>query len=153
MHVVVNAAILPLIGLGIGVGSILLTTAHAFAEQVAIYRCAGDGGVVYTDRPCAGGADPHEIDDSRVSVYTPAPGAGRAAAATPSNPSKAKPAKPSKPGRAADPDRHRAKCAKLDQGLRDVRTKMRSGYGAKEGERLKTRQRQLNEQRRTQKCR
>jgi hypothetical protein len=29
---------------------------------------------------------------------------------------------------------------------------MRGGYGAKEGERLKARQRQLNGQRRTQKC-
>ncbi len=38
-----------------------------------------------------------------------------------------------------------AACAKLEQALRDVRTKMRSGYGAKEGERLKARHRQLDQ--------
>jgi hypothetical protein len=55
-------------------------------------------------------------------------------------------------GRAADPAVQQSKCAKLEQRLRDVRSKMRGGYGAKEGERLKARQRQLNGQRRTQKC-
>lgn len=133
----------------VAVFAVLVSLAHASDAQPAIYRCAGDDGVVFTDRPCDGGADPHEIDDSRVTVYTPAPGAERASTAAPSKPPKATRAKP---GRAADPDRHRTKCARLDQGLRDVRTKMRSGYGAKEGERLKARQRQLNQQRRTEKC-
>src|SRR5690606_29449929 len=126
-----------------------LILAPSFAAQPAIYRCAGGDGVVYTDRPCGAGADPHEIDDSRVTVYTPAPAAGRSLAAPPAKQSKARRAGA---GRTADPARHRAKCARLDQGLRDVRTKMRSGYGAQQGERLKARQRQLKQQRRAQKC-
>lgn len=130
-------------------GTSLLTLAQTTNAQPAIYRCTGEDGVIFTDRPCEGGANPHEIDDSRVTVYTPAPAAGRAASATPAKPSKAK--RPTS-GRAADPDQQRSKCARLDQGLRDVRTKMRTGYGAREGERLKARQRQLNEQRRLQKC-
>lgn len=56
-------------------------------------------------------------------------------------------------GRLPDPAKHKAACARLEQGLRDVRSKMRTGYGAKEGERLKQRQRQLNNRRRLEKCR
>lgn len=134
----------------VGIG--LLTLVVSSGAQPAIYRCVEAGGVVYTDRPCEGAADPREIDDSRVTVYTPPPVVRSS--------SKAKPAKPTKPitdkrarsVRSADLDRHRARCARLDQGLRDVRSKMRTGYGVKEGERLQARQRQLNEQRRIQKC-
>lgn len=143
-------AFVPWVGIG------LLTLAAASGAQPAIYRCVDAGGVVYTDRPCEGGADPHKIDDSRVTVYASPPGAGSSATANvgKAKAGKAKPKtdKRSKAGRAADADRHRARCAKLDQGLRDVRTKMRAGYGAKEGERLQARQRQLNQQRRMQKC-
>ncbi len=135
----------PAVVVGIG----LLMLAQTTNAQPAIYRCDGEDGVVFTDRPCEGGANPHEIDDSRVTVYTPTPAAGRASTSTPAKPSKARRATP---GRAADPEQHRTKCARLDQGLRDVRTKMRGGYGAREGDRLKARQRQLNEQRRAQKC-
>jgi hypothetical protein len=131
-------------------GTGLLSLAQSSA-QPPIYRCAGEDGLIYTDRPCEGGAEPHEIDGSRVTVYTPAPVAERASAAAPiKQPKKAKRARS---GRTADPGQQRAKCARLEQGLRDVRTKMRSGYGVREGERLKTRQRQLNQQRRAQKCR
>ena len=130
-------------------GTSLLTLAQTTNAQPAIYRCTGEDGVVFMDRPCEGGANPHEIDDSRVTVYTPAPAAGRASSATPAKPSKAR--RPAA-GHAADPDQQRIRCTRLDQGLRDVRTKMRTGYGAREGERLKARQRQLNEQRRLQKC-
>jgi hypothetical protein len=113
-----------------------------------IYRCTDQGGTVYSDRPCAENATPHQIDDSRVTVYTPAPMGSRAAAKT-----KPTQAKRAKAGRLPDPAKHEATCAKLEQGLRDVRTKMRTGYGAKEGERLKERQRQLDNRRRTEKCR
>lgn len=130
-------------------GILLSALVQTSVAQTAVYRCVGDSGVVYTDRPCATGADPHEIDDSRVTVYTPPPAVERASAPSPAARPKTSRAKA---GRAADPARHRLQCAKLDQALRDVRTKMRSGYGAKEGERLKARQRQLTERRRTQKC-
>lgn len=129
--------------------SLLLIGATAPEAQPVIYRCEGEEGIVYSDRACDAGADPHELDDSRVTVYTPAPVAKHALPATPAKRSKAG---RSKPGKAADPEQQRLKCARFDQGLRDVRMKMRSGYGAKEGERLKARQRQLNEQRRAQKC-
>lgn len=127
-------------------GSLLLT--HVSAAQPAIYRCVVDGGTVYSDRPCAAGADPHEIDASRVTVYTP-PAADKQTPSASVKPSKSQ---RSKAGRLPDPAKHKATCAKLDQALRDVRTKMRSGYRAKEGERLKARQRQLDDRRRSEKC-
>lgn len=129
-------------------GTGLLILAELSGAQTTIYRCAGEDAVVYSDQPCEPGADLHEMDDSRVTVYTPAPIAQRASTAAPKQPKASR----ARSERAADPAQHRAKCDRLDQGLRDVRTKMRSGYGAKEGERLKARQRQLGEQRRVQKC-
>lgn len=127
------------------VGSLLLSS--PCGAQVTIYRCAGDAGPVYSDRPCAAHADTHEIDDSRVTVYTPEVTAKRLPATT-------RPAKVrrSKAARLPDPARHQASCARLEQSLRDVRTKMRTGYSAKEGERLKARQRQLEQRRRLEKC-
>ncbi|MBM0104460.1 hypothetical protein JM946_06865 [Steroidobacter sp. S1-65] len=128
-------------------GALLL--APLLEAQPVIYRCEGPAGVVYSDRACAAGADPHEIDDSRVTVYTPEPVADRASP----SPS-AKPPKPrrSKASKVLDPNERRSDCARLDRGLRAVRAKMRAGYGVEEGERLKARQRQLVEQRRAQKC-
>lgn len=134
----------------------------AAVAEPAIYRCADAAGVVYSDRPCGAEADRYEIDASRVSVYTPVPTAERAS--TPAPPAKAvrsndPPAQSRRAksgrvaaGRGADPARHRLECAKLDQDLREVRSKMRGGYGVEEGERLKARQRRLAEQRRTRKC-
>ena len=130
-------------------GSLLLICGQALDAQPVIYRCEGEDGVVYSDRACAAGVDPHELDDSRVTVYTPEPVADRASPET-----SGKPPKPRRPKakKTADPAEQRSKCARLAQGLRDIRSKMRAGYDAKEGERLKARQRQLGEQRRVQKC-
>lgn len=129
-------------------GSLLLT--HSAAPQTPVYRCAGAAGTVYSDQPCAEDADPHEIDDSRVTVYTPAAANKLPRAKAVAKPTKAKAAKQV---RVADPAEHRLACARLEQSLREVRNKMRAGYGAKQGERLKMRQRQLDQRRRLEKCR
>lgn len=129
-------------------GSLLLT--HPARAQTPIYRCAGQAGTVYSDRPCAQNATPHEIDGSRVTVYTPPPAVKRPATTAAARSSKA--ARPAKKARLPDPARRRLACARLEQSLRDVRIKMRTGYGVQEGERLKTRQRQLDRRRRLEKC-
>ena len=126
----------------------LVLSAPMSGAEPTIYRCTAESGTVYSDRPCAENANPHEIDDSRVTVYTPEPMVPRATA--PAKPTKAKRVKAP---RLPDSAKHEATCAKLEQGLRDVRTKMRTGYGAKEGERLKERRRQLDNRRRAEKCR
>jgi hypothetical protein len=128
-------------------GSLLLT--HSVEAQTTIYRCTGEAGTVYSDQRCAADGAAHEIDDSRVTVYTPASTDKR-----PSMTAAAKPKKAKAPKRAQlpDPAEHRLTCAKLEQSLRDVRNKMRAGYGVKQGERLKLRQRQLDQRRRLEKC-
>lgn len=133
-------------------GMALLTlglTLVVLGESPTIYRCDNNGAAIYSDRPCAADAVVHENDGSRVTVYAAPPSTG----AVPSRSSKpaahkAKSARPAGVGLA----QRRAQCAKLDQALRDVRTKMRTGYRVKEGERLKARQQQLSERRRSQKC-
>lgn len=132
-------------------GILVLLGTSAANAQPAIYRCVGAAGTVYSDRPCGADGDQHQIDASRVTVYTPAPTPQRGSQAATAKQPATKRAK-SGSGGAADPAKHRIKCAKLDQALREVRTKMRTGYGAKEGERLKARQQRLGEQRRTEKC-
>lgn len=121
----------------------------AMGDSATIYRCGSDGGVIYSDRPCAMGAAVHESDGSRVTVYEAPPMSG----ASPSRSSKpaARKTKSARPV-GVGMEQRRVHCAKLDQALRDVRTKMRTGYGVKEGERLKARQRQLSERRRGENC-
>jgi hypothetical protein len=132
-------------------GLALLSSMVAAAET--IYRCESTGGLVFSDRPCAPNAQIHKTEDGRVTVYDAPPISERA-----SQP-RSKPAKTAQSAqkRAAAHAKHQAKhqatCAKLTQSLREVQTKLRTGYGVKEGERLKTRQRQLAERRRTEKCR
>lgn len=128
-------------------GIVLLTIGMQPASAQAIYRCDTDVAVIYSDRACAPGAKPHEIDDSRVTVYESPPTAERAAKAASNTTRKPKTRKVT-----ADHEQRAARCDKLNDSLRDVRTKMRTGYGVKEGERLKARQRRLTEQRRAEKC-
>jgi hypothetical protein len=117
-------------------------------DAPAIYRCDDGGAVIYSDRPCSPGANQYEIDESRVTVYEAPPAAQRAPKAT------AKAVPLARKNRKVDSDHEQraARCNKLKDSLRDVRTKMRTGYGVKEGERLKARHRQLTQQRRSDKC-
>lgn len=128
-------------------GGLALLSAVAGAET--IYRCESGGGLVYSDRPCAADAAVHTSDGGLVTVYDAPPISGHAS--TP----RSKVSKASKSARnaAADDAKRRDACAKLDQSLREVKSKLRTGYGVKEGERLKARQSQLAQRRRSQKCR
>jgi len=130
---------------------VLLNTAVAAAT---IYRCESESGLVYSDRPCAAGAEIHTSDGSRVTVYEAPPISERASEPRSklSKTTKSTAAKSARKSAAADAKRQ-VTCAKLEQSLREVRTKLRTGYGVKEGERLKSRQHQLAERRRMEKCR
>lgn len=159
-------------------GAGLLALAPCFAATPTIYRCAGESGVIYSDRPCEAGAEPHRTDDILITVYsapsTPERASASAASARPRQAGRLQPGK-SQPGRssssrpkssqarsknqsksqsmrAAEPDGHRIRCARMDEALRDLRSQMRSGYDAAEGERLRARERQINRQRRAEKC-
>jgi hypothetical protein len=126
-------------------------TTTAGAET--IYRCESAGGLVFSDRPCAANAGIHETEDGRVTVYD-APPISKRASEPRSEPGKAAGlAQKRAAAHAKHLAKHQATCAKLKESLREVQTRLRTGYGVKEGERLKTRQRQLAERRRTEKCR
>lgn len=130
-----------------------LAGAHAAANSAdsagrPIYRCHSGGATTFSDRPC----------DAAAEIYQ---------SATPVNSYEApKSVSPARGGTAARPrvdtrfDRESAsraklqeKCRRIQQSLRDLRSKMRAGYTAREGERLRERQTTLEEQRRAAKCR
>lgn len=134
--------------LGIGLTALGWTFA-VLADSPTIYRCDSDGAVVYSDRPCAADAAVYENGGSRVTVYE-APAVSERPSSRTSKPTTRKAKSNRNAG--ARLEQRQVLCAKLDQSLRDVRTRMRTGYGVKEGERLKARQRQLMERRRNEKC-
>lgn len=131
-------------------GGLALAVINSLAGAATVYRCESAGRVTYSDRPCAPDAVIHESDGSRVTVYDAQPISKRAPQ---SGPRVANTTKSVQKSAAAAHAKWQASCAKLDQSLREVRTKLRTGYGVKEGERLKARQRQLAERRRAEKCR
>jgi Domain of unknown function (DUF4124) len=131
---------------------------QAAAESIAahaIYRCKAAGQITFSDRPCSADAEVHEVAGERadparaeqptVAATRPARTAGTAK----DTPRRRRSAKPSA-------DAARAKqvaCDGIESRLREVRSKMRSGYGAQEGERLRERQKALQERRRAMRCR
>jgi hypothetical protein len=133
-------------------GAVALISTVAAAET--IYRCESESGLVYSDRPCAADAEVHISNGGGVTVYDAPPISKRASEPPSKATTTAKSAavKAARKSAAADAKRQ-ATCAKLEQSIRNVRTKLRTGYGVKEGERLKSRQHQLAERRRTEKCR
>lgn len=116
-----------------------------------IYRCEVAGVVTFADLPCDSTAREYEADASRVSTYAAQPVSKVTAAG-------AKQRKSAKRGGAAtsavdSQAKQAAECARISGSLRDIRSKMRSGYSAKQGERLKERQTKLEERRRAKRCR
>ena len=127
----------------------VLALPNTVVAAATIYRCEGASGLIFSDTPCAADAEVHSSESGRVTVYDAPPISKRA-----SEP-RAKPTNSAKSARksAAADAKRQATCAKLEQSIREVRTRLRTGYGVKEGERLKARQHQLAERRRSEKCR
>jgi hypothetical protein len=119
---------------------------RALAES-AVFRCVVNDVVTFYDRPCGDDAKTYEPDDARFSTVTAAPASKPAA-----SPRAAKPKRIKSGSIAADQMKHADTCARIDRSLRDIRSKMRAGYDAKQGERLNERQRKLNQQRRDERC-
>jgi hypothetical protein len=114
-----------------------------------IYRCEVSGVTTFSDRPCSAESSVYVPDDQRVSTVkvegVPSPALTRPAARS----------KAHARGRgsiAADQFKHKEDCARIDRSLGEIRSKMRAGYDAKEGERLRDRQRKLTLDRRGMKC-
>lgn len=122
-------------------------TVAAERSAAAVYRCHINGVLTFTDRPCGPVAELHELDTSQINTFeasalpkTPRPAAGK--------PKR----KQNRPAQAIDPAKRAQTCERLTQSLKEVRSKMRAGYKASEGERLKERQAKLKSQLRLARC-
>lgn len=123
------------------------SSAHAAASTV-IYRCVESDVVTYSDRPCGPSSKEYEWNEARISILeVELPATTKPARARP------KPARTRDDASIAAAQAKRTEqCTKLERSLREVRSKMRAGYDAKEGERLKERQRKLVGQQRELRC-
>jgi hypothetical protein len=121
-------------------------------SERAIYRCESAGAVTFSDVPCDSTASEYQADASRVTTYT-APPASKVAASEVKQKKQSAKRKAASGSSVDDRAKQAAECARISGSLRDIRSKMRSGYGVKEGERLKQRQAKLEERRRAKHCR
>jgi hypothetical protein len=125
--------------------AILFLFANGRADT--IYRCEQDGALTFSDRPCGTDAQTYEPDVSRVSEYKPVPTKAAAHAQR-----RTETHTRSEPSITETQAKHAAECRRIHDSLGAVRDKMRAGYNAKQGERLKERARKLNESRREKRC-
>jgi hypothetical protein len=128
-----------------GASAVAAPLVNAAAE---IYRCEIAGVATYEDRPCSANAARYVPDAARINTYAPPPVRSDAP------PGSHKPRRRGAPRAsiAAEQRKHAEECRRIEDSLRDIQSKMRSGYNAKEGERLRARKAKLAERRRAHKC-
>ncbi|MFL6577144.1 MAG: hypothetical protein ACJ8MR_11020 [Povalibacter sp.] len=125
---------------------VFASNAQSDTAAHSIYRCETSTGLVFSDRPCSSEAQVYTPDLSGVSIVqteVPQPTTGSAKAPKPQRTRMA--SKQSMPAKADQ-------CERLNEALHKIASTLRSGYGAKQGERLKERKRELDAQRRAHKC-
>lgn len=123
----------------------------AAGEGRTVYKCIAQGLTTFSDTPCSSTAQVYEADTSRISTYTPVEHAATAASASVARKSAAPKAR-ANGSIAADQARHAVECERLNNSLHDIRSKMRAGYNAREGERLRERQTKIEQKRRGAAC-
>lgn len=127
------------------------------AHSRSIFRCEIAGVRTFSDRPCGSAvrsptAEPDTVELGTLNILE----SRAVATASPA----AKSGKPSAPRASAAARRSAAAaqvpkadaCGRIQQSLRKITSKMRTGYTAKEGERLRERRKDLEEKRRAQRC-
>lgn len=127
------------------------TWAQARDSTPVIYRCEILGVTTFSDRPCDSSATTYQPDSSRISTYDPP----AISAADPGS-RQAQPHKRRAQARhsaVAAQAKRAAACARVRQSLKELRTRMRTGYSAKQGERLKERKAELERRWRVDRCR
>ena len=126
---------------------LLASPVLAGGVPATIYRCEIGESITFSDRPCDAGAQRYEPDTSRITTYAPPP-------AAPIRPApRAQPHAARKNGSiAAAQAKHAAECARLRTKLDELHSKMRAGYGVREGERLRERKSSLQDRLRANRC-
>lgn len=127
-----------------------------------IFRCEIAGVPTFSDRPCASAVQFPTAESASVEPDTVELGtinilkSPTAVAASPST-SAAKQLPPrttaaSQRSTAASRNSKADACGRIEQSLRKIASKMRSGYRAKEGERLRQRKEELEQKRQARRC-
>jgi hypothetical protein len=125
------------------------TAAAADRVATSIYKCELGGVTTFSDRPCGLDAKVHTPDPATLNTYEAPPTAAPARQESASNRS----ARKSAPAREDRSEAKRADlCARNAQTLKEIRSKMRSGYTAKEGEKLRARADKLRQSQRAGRC-
>ncbi|HEU4600933.1 MAG TPA: hypothetical protein VFS24_03140 [Steroidobacteraceae bacterium] len=119
----------------------------AYARADTIYRCDSGGTITFSDRPCGADAQKFEPNLNLVSHYEPV--ATHVVTEVQSRPVKEAPPDASIAQLQA---KHAEECRRIRESLGTIRSQMRAGYNAKQGERMKERERKLNESRRAKRC-
>lgn len=117
-------------------------------ESPVIYRCETNGVPTFSDHPCGETAEVHESSAFAMNTYAAPPTASKT---TPRVRTRTRPRMPARP--AVEPKTAAVACERLERSLDEIRSKMRSGYSAAQGERLKERQAKLRAERRRTRCR
>lgn len=122
-----------------------------------IFHCVIAGVRTFSDRPCgsaaqspATGSATVELGPLNILKSPAAPAVSPSAKAGKSPAPRA--ATVSRRSTAAGRTAKAGTCGRIQQSLRKITSKMRSGYTAKEGERLRERKKDLEEKRRAQRC-
>jgi hypothetical protein len=131
-----------------------LAGAHAAADDPGgagrpIYRCNSGDAVTFSDRPCDAAAEVYAAT-TPLNTSEPPKAESRPRTAAPTRPARAV---ARSGGQRNEQASLAEKCQRIQQSLRDIRSKMRAGYTVKEGERLRERRARLDQQRRSAKCR
>jgi len=118
-------------------------------EPPRIFRCEANGKITYSDQRCASTPTTEVVLRPTNSYH---------ADTSPTTPSRsASVRREQSPKQAAsiadEQQRVKQQCQRLADQLTTIEIKMRSGYSAKQGEQLRERQRQLEQRRRTERCR
>lgn len=133
------------------IAALVASGAHAQSSG-KIYRCNVNGQLVFTDRSCAGETGT-EVELSPVNLANAHDGGSPSKdVSAKSSRSSGRPAKEER-SIAEEQSRARLRCERLAHQLETIRSRMRAGYTAEQGERLRDRQRDLEAQRRMERCR
>jgi len=127
--------------------AVTFTIASSASADAAIFRCEIGGVTTFSDRPCGAESTTYAPTADRVSTYE-APPLSKQPARAATRPQK----RAARTSIAREQQKLAEECRRIEATLRDIRSKQRAGYTAKEGERLKARQKTLNERRKAKRC-
>lgn len=118
-----------------------------------IFRCQMNGQSIFSDRPCAASGQSAEVVLTPVNSYHEDALPSHASHKSSTKASRREPSARQPASIAAEQLRVKQRCQRIADQLDTIHSKMNSGYTAQQGERLRERQRQLEQQRRTEFCR